>query len=201
MSASSRIISWVSGCALAAMVVGCGAKGNKPNVELIQDLMESPALKAQDFKNEDREASSQLLPPAGTVARDAAPYPYAADPVGAEAKLRNPLAGDMSEGVLAVGQKKYEIYCAVCHGETGKGDGPVAPKMALKPPSLMTDKIRNYKDGRVYHIITAGQGVMGQYAGQIYNERDRWAIVNYIRKMQSKTPADNSAQALQGSGG
>jgi len=37
------------------------------------------------------------------------------------------LAGD-----AAAGKSKYDMFCASCHGPTGKGDGPVA--VAIKPP-------------------------------------------------------------------
>jgi len=32
----------------------------------------------------------------------------------------------------AAGKAKYDMFCASCHGPTGKGDGPVA--IAIKPP-------------------------------------------------------------------
>ena len=72
----------------------------------------------------------------------------------------------------------------VCHGGSGRGDGPVAAKMSLKPPSLMSDKVRGFVDGRIYHIISDGQGVMSSYAYQLVDEHDRWCIVNYVRNMQ-----------------
>lgn len=172
-----------------AALVSC--TGNKPaelrsepNVELIQDMMEQPALKAQDFEPNDREKSSSRLPPEHTVPVGYKPYPYHNDPATAEKVLKNPLAGDMSPEVLSLGQKKFETYCMVCHGEHGKGDGPVAVKMALKPPPLLSEKVVGFNDARIYHIITDGQGVMGSYAYQIVEEKDRWAIVNYVRSLQ-----------------
>ena len=82
-----------------------------------------------------------------------------------------------------MGQQSYEIYCSVCHGQKGAGDGPVAEKMAVKPPALTSSKIKNFKDGRIFHIITDGQGVMGAYSYQIRDSKTRWAVVNYVRSL------------------
>jgi mono/diheme cytochrome c family protein len=176
--------------ALAAVQVGCTQGGadlhSKPNVELIQDMMDQPALKAQDYEpgtlNNDKPASR--LPPENTVPVGYKPYAYHNNAVDAAKLLKNPLAGDMSPATLARGQKKFETYCLLCHGEKGLGDGPVAPKMALKPPPLVSEKIVTMSDGGIYHIVTDGQGVMASYAYQIVEENDRWAVVNYIRNLQ-----------------
>jgi mono/diheme cytochrome c family protein len=146
-------------------------------------MMDQRNLKSQDY-DEALKTPGNRMPPAGTVPRGFQPYVYETDPLGAEAKLANPLAGQMTEEVLAMGRKRYDVYCAVCHGPQGAGDGTVAQYMALKPPPLTSDKVKNFKDGRIFHIITAGQGVMGNYATQIHNVEDRWAIVNYIRSLQ-----------------
>jgi mono/diheme cytochrome c family protein len=96
----------------------------------------------------------------------------------------NPLAGDRSEKLMARGKESYRVYCSVCHGLTGQGDGSVAQYLSLKPPSLLSDKVRGFRDGRIYHIITDGQGLMNNYATQIHKIEDRWAIVNYVRSLQ-----------------
>lgn len=182
----------LSGVALVAVaLVGCTKSSQpelskQPNVELIQDMMDQPALKAQDYEPYDVNKGASRLPPENTVPVGYKPYPYHQDPVAAAANLKNPLAGDRSAEVLKLGQKKYEIYCSVCHGEKGDGQGPVAPKMALKPPPLISDKIKGVNDAAIYHIITDGQGVMASYAYQIVEEKDRWAIVNYVRSLQGK---------------
>lgn len=166
--------------------VACGPKGNKPNIEIIQDMMEQPALKAQDFHPHDREKSSMLEPPKGSWPKNRKPYLYKS-PTEAGQKLKNPYAQDDSKDFEQLGKIKYDNFCLVCHGETGKGDGPVADKfVGVKPPSLLTDKVKDYPDGRIFHIITAGQGVMGNYMAQLPEEKDRWAVVNYVRKLQKK---------------
>lgn len=168
--------------------VGC-TKGpqKEPNIELIQDMMDQPALKAQDYMISDPKKASSRQLPVGTVPRDHKPYPYHLDLAAAEKGLKNPLAGDFNEKILAVGQKKYDVYCAVCHGALGKGEGPVAAKMPIKPPALATDAMMiGYSDARIYHAIVDGKGVMSSYAYQLVDEKDRWAIVNYVRDLQKR---------------
>ena len=169
-------------------LTGCGPKGNQPNVELIQDMMEQPALKAQDFHPHDREKSSMLVPPQGSWPKGVKPYLYKGDPIGAGKNLVNPYKGKGSNEIIQLGQRHFNNYCMVCHGEQGKGDGPVAEKW--KPvviPSLVTDKIKNYPDGRIFHIITDSQGLMNAYINQLPKEKDRWAVVEYVRQLQKQS--------------
>ena len=165
------------------LMTSCGPKGNQPNIEVIQDMMEQPALKAQDFHPHDREKSSMLVPPQGTWPKNRPAYLYKGKPVEAGQNLKNPYVGDAE--VTALGQQHFTNFCMLCHGEKGDGKGNVAE--AWKPyviPSLLTDKIKNYPDGRIFHIITDGQGLMNTYIHQAPSEKDRWAIVNYVRKLQ-----------------
>ena len=168
--------------------VGCTPKNpelhSEPNVELIQDMMAQPAIKPQHFMPSTPEVAASRIPPEGTVPVGYKPYPYHLDPVTAAKMLKNPYAGNSSPEILEQGRKRFETFCAVCHGYQGKGDGPVSVKMALKPPPLISDKIKNVPDGAIFHIISDGQGVMSSYAYQLVNEKDRWAIVNYVRSLQ-----------------
>ena len=116
----------------AALVGATGCTGGDrpklhatPNVEVIQDMMDQPALKNQDYDPFTGEAASRL-PPEGTVPQNYQPYKYSGDPQGAAANLKNPFAGNSSAEVMALGKTKFETYCMVCHGPTGQGDGPVA---------------------------------------------------------------------------
>lgn len=172
------------GWLLVLVLAGCNAGKNQTNIELVTNMMDQPSVKSQDWHPSSGEKSLMRLPPEGTIPQNYEVYPYPNDPEAAGRELKNPLAGDLSPETLELGQKNYNIYCAVCHGPQGAGDGPVAEKMALRPPSLLTDKVRNFPDGRIYHIITRGQGVMGSYASQVTEPKRRWAIVNYVRSLQ-----------------
>jgi mono/diheme cytochrome c family protein len=164
-------------------LASCNGGENKTNIELIQNMMDQPSVKSQDWVPEDGDKLQMRTPPKGTISRGHQPYAYQSDIAGAE-KQPNPLANDFSEKTLAAGKDRYGIYCLVCHGDHGAGDGKVAAKMAVKPRNLMSDDAKKYTDGRIYHAITAGRGVMGSYASQIPDPKQRWQIVNYVRSLQ-----------------
>lgn len=171
---------------IAASVLGlsaCNGGKNKTNIELITNMMDQISIKSQDWDPREPDKMQMRVPPAGAVARGHAPYPYADNPNEAE-KMPNPLAKDNSPEILTLGRQKYDIYCAVCHGGKGAGDGTVAEKMAVKPRNLLIPEAKAYTDGRIYHAITAGRGVMGSYASQIPDAKARWAVVNYVRSLQ-----------------
>jgi mono/diheme cytochrome c family protein len=106
-------------------------------------------------------------------------------------RLANPLAGVPAS---ARGDTLYHTFCAVCHGMAGAGDGPVGPRVAA--PSLLTERARGYTDGYLYSIIRYGRGVMPRYGDKVRG-RDRWEVVNYVRRLQSP-PADTVAAAPGG---
>jgi mono/diheme cytochrome c family protein len=83
----------------------------------------------------------------------------------------------------------------VCHGARADGKGPVHEKFQGLIKSLLTTHAREFSDGRIYHVITAGQGVMGAYEAQIQNPEWRWAIVSYVRSLQAQSPADGSSSS------
>ena len=172
--------------ALLSLLSSCGPRGNKPNVELIKDMMESPSVKSQEKDSFNNKRRRMGAPPPNTVPVGFRPYPYKGKPEVAGRKLKNPLKGKFSPSVLEEGKEYFRIYCQICHGEKGGGDGPVSgkfPKGMIK--SLLTSKVINWPDGRIYHIISDGQGMMSSYAAQV-PQKKRWALVQYIRFLQKQ---------------
>ena len=168
------------------LIAGCGPK-RKPQVELIQDMMQSPAIEPQDYDESKPGSLAMRNPPEGAIPKGHIPYDIETSEE-AERLLFNPLP--MNFETLQRGQKMYYIYCGVCHGSTGVGDGPVAAKAILKPPSLVNQKIKDWADGGIYHMIVVGRGLMGSFASQIPNEKDRWALVHFIRRLQVHAKED-----------
>lgn len=177
--------------AVIAAAVGCTRHSDEPNVELTQDMMEDPSFKAQDYDVTKPGKISQMLPPEGTVPMNWTPYPGFQNDEEAK-NFKNPLVAN--KDILARGEKKFQTYCAVCHGTEGYGDGLVAEKTLVKPPSLMAAKIRGWTDGQINHLITKGRGMMGSYESQIPSQDDRWAIVLYIRHLQKSLPESKPEQ-------
>lgn len=163
----------------------CGPSGNSPNVELIQDMMEQAAVKPQEHDDTFADGISERVPPANTQPVGFIPYKYSTDVEAAVRENKNPLAGDMSDDVLLTGQNYYNTNCLICHGVKADGNGPLKPKYPLPIPTLKSDKVKNWPDAHVYHVITVGQGLMGPYASMV-PAKYRWQLVNYIRHLQKE---------------
>ncbi len=99
-----------------------------------------------------------------------------------------PLTNDLLER----GEQRYKVFCIVCHGPVGNGDGMIVRRGFSKPPTYNDDRLRNAPDGHFFDVITNGWGKMSSYASQI-PAADRWAIVAYIRALQiSQNPNGNT---------
>jgi mono/diheme cytochrome c family protein len=90
------------------------------------------------------------------------------------------------------GQERFNIYCIVCHGPLGNGDGMVVRRGFPKPPTYHDDRLRNAPVGHFFDVMTNGWGRMNSYAAQI-SPADRWAIVAYIRALQVGQNPDMNA--------
>lgn len=159
----------------------------KTALEYMPNMADSPALKAQEVKMREPVLGSR---PIGYN-----PYPYLKDEGDlAGMALANPITVNMK--ALKAGKKSYDTFCIVCHGPTGKGDGLIVPKFPM-PPSLHSEKLRNWTDGRIFHVVTKGQNLMPSYASQV-PESERWALVHYVRALQrSVYPTDEDVRIYQ----
>jgi len=90
------------------------------------------------------------------------------------------------------GRERYNVFCSVCHGMTGNGDGMIVRRGFRRAASFNDDRLRNAPVGHFFDAITNGWGAMPAYAPQI-PVQDRWAIIAYIRALQ--TSQENLAAA------
>jgi len=96
----------------------------------------------------------------------------------------------VSQYTLDVGRGKFQIYCAVCHGQAGDGNGIMKVRSAIEGDaaivtiaSLQTPIIRAYPNGQIYDVIANGKNTMMGYADKLSPE-ERWAVVAYVRALQ-----------------
>jgi mono/diheme cytochrome c family protein len=133
-------------------------------------------------------------PPAATAAPSTAPAtPAAAAPPAAGGPnlpwiTEFPLEVDAS--LIALGKTKFEIYCSVCHGYAGDGDGLVHRRAEqlqqgywLPPTSVHDPRIQEQAIGNIFYTISNGKGKMAGYA-TVLSPKERWAIVSYVRALQ-----------------
>jgi mono/diheme cytochrome c family protein len=89
----------------------------------------------------------------------------------------------ITQETVARGRERYEIFCSVCHGLTGHGDGMIVRRGFRRAASFHDDRLRQAPVGHFFDAITNGWGAMPPYAAQI-PVQDRWAIISYVRALQ-----------------
>ncbi|HKP12166.1 MAG TPA: cytochrome c, partial [Blastocatellia bacterium] len=89
----------------------------------------------------------------------------------------------IDKAALDRGQERFNIFCAVCHGRLGDGNGMIPKRGYRQPPSYHQDRLRQAPVGYIFDVATNGFGAMPDYSAQISVD-DRWKIVAYIRVLQ-----------------
>jgi mono/diheme cytochrome c family protein len=148
-------------------------------------MMEQDKVIAQEKSSFFSDNYGMRTPVEGTVARGFIPYPYKGVAAPTET-LPNPLLP--TKEVLELGKKKFLTYCSPCHGNFADGDSRLHGQFP-NPPTLHSQRARDFSDGMIYHIIVNGQNVMPSYEPQTTVE-ERWAIVHYIRALQRAKNAE-----------
>lgn len=95
-------------------------------------------------------------------------------------KLKNPLKP--SKKVTEAAEKIVKTNCVPCHGAKGKGDGPAAAALPVKPADWTSAALKSESDGELYWKITNGRGPMPPW--KHLSDQDRWAVVLFIRSLQ-----------------
>lgn len=160
--------------ALAAMVLLLAACG--------RNMVDQPRLEALEASPFFAGGGAQL-PVEGTVRRDTG----AVDPVFYTGQGPNGLVTELpielTVELLQRGQERYDIYCSVCHGYTGRGDGMIVSRGFPAPTSFHDQRLLDASVGYYFSAMTNGFGRMFSYASRIPPE-DRWAIAGYIKALQ-----------------
>jgi len=176
----------------ALFISSCGKKDpNSPGIEFMPDMYRSPSVEVYNSNSFYTDNSGSRLSVKGTISRGFMPYPYANDTAGygaAGRELKNPIP--LTPEVLAEGEVLYGKFCVSCHGAQGNGDGLVADKLPGAPPAY-SGAIKNLPEGKIFHSITYGKGLMGSHASQLYQE-ERWKLVHFVQKLQHAN--DKSAE-------
>lgn len=155
------------------------------NLEFPTQMQYSPAYLSQTANPVLPQGMTQQAPVVGTIPRGYQPFHFGGGLAEAERagrELSNPFQATPDN--LARGEQVYNNYCAVCHGASGGGDGPIIPKYP-NPPAYTTEKSKSQPDGAMYHVISLGRNNMPSHAALVSAE-DRWKVVLYIRKLQGK---------------
>ena len=183
---------------IALLLFGCqGMPSKKPPIHLNPNMDDVERYDAQEkqyfYKNDDR---TKRNPIEGTVSygfyKDDNPEFFLGK--NSEGEYLNKVSEilDIDEDFIKRGQERFNIYCSVCHGYSGVGNGLVAQndEYNVIVTSILSETLDDKSDGYFYDIISNGKNNMKGYSGQI-NEEDRWAIVTYIRALRYMKDNDN----------
>ncbi len=164
-SKSRNMLVAVAGLAILSILVSACASDT--------DVTEAPSVEEVEHVDEHAEDVHQPedhMAGAHDVPEDAAAVP-------------NPSADD--EDSLAVGAVLYASNCAICHGETGEGDGPAASGLETAPSDLHEGHVQGNTDGALFHIISHGKPETPMPAwDDVLDEDERWHVVNFLRTFQ-----------------
>ena len=170
---------------------GCSREDrNHPGYNYLNDMTPSQAFEYYSSNPNFADGITAQPPVAGTIPRGMIPYPFPRTEAGqkqAGIELVNPLP--VSKENLEVAKELFELNCAMCHGNGGKGDGRfvTSGKFTTDVTSLVDEFVQSKPDGEIFHVITMGSvsGFMGSHSAQIKPD-DRWKIVGYIKnKLQT----------------
>jgi len=155
----------------ALLLAGCNDMEHQPKY---QPLDPSPFF---------ADGRSSRLPPEGTVARGHLQLDDHLYKGKVNGELARTIPIPVTKELLNRGQERYNIFCSVCHSQTGDGLGMIVQRGMKQPPSFHIERLRDAPAGYFYDTIVNGFGVMYSYGDRI-PVNDRWAIVAYIRALQ-----------------
>jgi mono/diheme cytochrome c family protein len=173
--------------AMAALLAGCAGPQRMPPIEVWPDMDRQEKYKAQAPSELFSDGRSNRRPVEGTVAvgylKEDTLFATGLDPNG---MYTGKIPVEVTPELLKQGQRRYNTYCSPCHDRTGQGQGVVPKRTTWLPTNLMEDRVQTMPDGEIYNVVSHGRRSMPGYRFQIV-ERDRWAIVSYVRALQRAT--------------
>lgn len=155
---------------------------SKPNYQYFPNMYESVGYKTYQESDAFPNGIQAQLPVEGSVPRGWQPYEYEDSNEGYESaklNLKSPLVNN--EENLKNGKKMYDIYCSVCHGSKGDGQGILMEREKFLGIPSYAD--RDITEGSIYHVLMHGINLMGSHAGQVDDE-ERWQIAQYVLKLR-----------------
>jgi len=172
--------------ALVAMIVlvSCGGD-TKPSYQYMPNMYEPVGYETYGEYEVFPGQQEAMLPVLGTVPRGYAPYDYPDTTNGSDAAkkdLKNPL--EVTQKNLDAGKELYTIFCAVCHGDKGDGNGILMQREKILGIPSYAAAGRLINDGGVYHVQMYGLNSMGSYASQT-NELERWQITQHVMNLKA----------------
>ena len=165
------------------LTVSCFDK-SKPNYQFFPNMYESVGYSTYQESDAFANGIEAQIPVEGTIPRGWVPYEYSDTNEGyelAKKELLSPL--EINENNLSEGKELYNIYCAVCHGSKGDGQGILMKREKFLGIPSYAD--RDITEGSIYHVLMYGKNAMGSHAGQV-NATERWQIAQHVMYLRNE---------------
>lgn len=174
---------------IGLLATSCSDRG-EPSYKYMPDMYEPVAYETYDEVDFLPDGQEALYPPVNTIPRGWMPYPLENTPEGKERarNLRSPLVATDSvqrAELEAEGSQLYTIYCAICHGDKGDGQGYLVQQEKILGVPSYADPVRNITVGTAYHTIQYGLNAMGSYASQM-NPKEMWQVSEYVMTLKDE---------------
>ena len=169
---------------LMISVVWSCQDNSRPNYQFFPNMYEPVGYEAYGEYKVFPNSQEALLPVEGTIARGYSLYDYDNTNEGYDAAL-NDLKSPLSEMEIDSkrGKELYDIYCGICHGNKGAGQGKLVKREKILGIPSYAD--RPITEGSIYHVIYYGKNSMGSYAN-LLNEEERWQVTAYVESLRAE---------------
>lgn len=161
-------------------------KDTRPNYQFMPNMYEPVSYETYAESDAFKSGWEAQLPVEGTIPKGFTPFDIDNTTDGynlAKETLKSPI--DSSQVDLAKGKELYDIYCGICHGTKGDGQGTLVKREKILGIPSYADVGRAINEGSVYHTIYYGKNAMGSYTNQL-SEDERWQVVAYVLDLKAK---------------
>lgn len=169
-------------------------KDTRPNYQFMPNMYEPISYEAYGETDVFENGMEAQLPVDGTISRGHDIYDIENTNDGymeAKANLVNPL--DSTKIDVVKGGQLYDIYCGICHGKKGDGQGNLVKREKILGVPAYDDLGRAITEGSTYHVIYYGKNAMGSYANQL-DEGERWQVAHYVMKLKSELEGNQTVK-------
>ncbi len=182
----NTVISLVALAVLVFAFSSCFFDKKKPGWEYMPDMVHPQSAQPYDVNLNFPDSSESRPPVAGTIPRGVyMPFHYPNTPEGYNAagkEVKCPIEATPEN--LLEGQRLFNIYCAICHGEDGNADGTIVKNGKFPPPpSYFSNTLLALPIGKMFFTVHYGKNMMGSYASQL-NQEQIWKVLSYVKSMQ-----------------
>jgi mono/diheme cytochrome c family protein len=169
---------------IAVTFVSCN-KNSRPNYQYMPNMYESIGYEAYQESDAFANGVEAQLPVDGTIPRGYTPFDYPDGLEGydlAKAELKSPIDSTQFDEPRA--KELYTIYCGICHGNKGAGQGKLVKREKILGVPSYDDAGRAINKGSIYHVMYYGKNSMGSYANFL-SEEERWQVVAHVMTLKA----------------